>query len=74
MGRSAHRASELAHSAMEQRNREPVCLKGRAGRQEQNGKQISSCMQLPACVTRQPYGERGKRGILISHMEGNRRC
>lgn len=30
-----------------------------------------AAVPLPACVTRQPYGERGKRGILISHMERN---
>lgn len=30
-----------------------------------------AAVPLPACVTRQPNGERGKRGILISHMERN---
>lgn len=62
MGRSAQRASALALGAMEQRKGEPVCLKGRAGRQEWSGKQISSCIQLPACVRRQPYLERGNGG------------
>lgn len=62
MGRSAHRASALVLSDTEQRNRDSVCLKGRAGRQEWNGKEMTSCIQLPGCVTRQLYWERGEKG------------
>lgn len=55
-----------------------MCLKGRAGRQEWGGKQISSCIRFSARVTRQRstagLGKGEKGHFNQSHGGKHRRC